>query len=106
MLTVLAGRPLLVGGVYVCMCLWGNVWTTHHGELGEAGHGAVHGVLREEAAVDRVGGIGGHGAHHVGRVDVLNGGRQAVLLEVLADGVLEELADGRQLLVPARVWRQ
>lgn len=38
----------------------------------------MHGVLGEEGAVDGVGGVGGHGADHVGGVDVLDGGGEVL----------------------------
>jgi len=39
-----------------------------HREVGVPGEGAVDGPLSQDLAVDAVGGVGGDGADHVGRV--------------------------------------
>ncbi|KAJ8578397.1 hypothetical protein ON010_g804 [Phytophthora cinnamomi] len=74
-----------------------------HGETGVAGHGAVHGVLAQQHAVQTVGGVGRHRADHVRRVNVLDGALLALLGKVLLDAVLHEGTDGRQLLVATGV---
>jgi hypothetical protein len=63
----------------------------------------VHDVLREELAIDRVGGVGRHRADHVGGVDVLDGGGLALLGEVARDLLLEPQPQLRELAVAARV---
>ena len=57
-------------------------WTDS--EAGVPGHGAVQGAVRQQRAVDVVGGVGRHGADHVRRVDVLEGdGEAGLLLEMI-----------------------
>jgi hypothetical protein len=74
------------------------------GESGVPGHGAVQCAVRQQRAVDVVGGVGRHGADHVRRVDVLEGDREAgLLLEMLLDLVGEPEADVEEHLVAGRV---
>jgi len=58
-------------------------------EGGIARHRAVHHILREELAIDRVTGVGGHGAYHVRGVDVLDRRHLPARLHVRHDLVLE-----------------
>jgi len=51
----------------------GSVADQTGGEARVAGHGAVHGVLREERAEDGIGGVCRDRADHVRWVDVLDG---------------------------------
>ena len=77
-------------------------WTDS--EAGVPGHGAVQGAVRQQRAVDVVGGVGRHGADHVRRVDVLEGdGEAGLLLEMLLNLMGEPEPDVEEHLVAGGV---
>ena len=59
-------------------------------EVRAAGHGPVHRAVGQRGTVHVVGGVGAHGAHHVGRVHELERGPDGgVALEVPLDAARE-----------------
>jgi len=78
-------------------------WTDS--EAGVPGHGAVQGAVRQQRAVDVVGGVGRHGADHVRRVDVLEGdGEVGLLLEMLLIFWESQSPTSRSTLLPEASW--